>query len=78
MEDISYLSTEDQQKINDAPIANIAAAITCLSDSIWQEHEDHEDYSCLNIDFPESDVQKLSLIRGLCDRIELKLMETAK
>ena len=78
MTDISYLSTEDQQKINDAPIANIAGAISSLSDLIWQEHEDHEDYSYLDIGFPESDVEKLSLIRGLCDRIELKLMEAAQ
>lgn len=81
MKDIGYyagfLSTEDQQAINDAPIANIAAAITTLSDSIWQAHEDSDDFSFLDINYPKSDRDKLALIRGLCDRIELKLMEIA-
>ena len=82
MKDIGYyagfLSTEDQQKVNDAPISNLADAITVLSDYIYQEHDDAEDFSFLDITYPKSERDGLALIRRLCDRIELKLMEAAK
>jgi len=56
MKDIGYyagfLSTEDQQKVNDAPISNLAAAIIVLSYYIYQEH-DHTENSVLDIPPPQ-------------------------
>jgi|688.fasta_scaffold520600_1 hypothetical protein len=81
MKDIGYyagfLSTEDKQKVNDAPISDLAGAIIVLSYYIYQEH-DHNENSVLDIPPPKSERDRLALIRALCDRIELKLMEAAK
>jgi hypothetical protein len=81
MKDIGYyagfLSTEDKQKVNDAPISDLAAAIIVLSYYIYQEH-DHTENSVLDIPPPKSERDRLALVRALCDRIELKLMEAAK
>jgi hypothetical protein len=79
MHDIGYyagfLSPADQNKVNAAPIGNLAAAIINLSDEIWQEHDDPDDFSFLGIAYPETDRDRLALIRGLCDRIESKITE---
>ena len=82
MKDIGYyagfLSSDDQEKIGKSSIANLSAAITNISDVIWQEREDVDDFSYLDITYPSGDLDRLALIRGLCDAIESKLMETAK
>jgi LPS sulfotransferase NodH len=73
-----FLSTEDQEKIGKASIANLAAGITTMSDELWQEYEDGDDFSFLDITYPSNHRDKLAVIRGICDAIELKLMEAAK
>lgn len=82
MKDIGYyagfLSAEDKGKIGKTSIGNLAAAITTMSDELWQKYEDEEDFSFLDIAYPSSERNQLGLIRGLCDAIELKLMEAAK
>ena len=81
MKDIGYyagfLSVEDQEKINKASIANLSAAITSMSDLLWQEYEEKDDFSFLDITYQSNHLNNLALIRGLCDRIELKLTEIA-
>lgn len=80
MKDIAYyagfLGKDDQQNINDASIEEL---INVLSDLVSDIHMIHGECTVfLRIRKPASDRDKIALIRGLCDRIELKLMETAK
>lgn len=82
MKDIGYyagfLSADDQQRINDASLPSMAVCLVTIADFIYQEHNDPDDRYFLAIDLPKSDRDKLALIRGLCDQIEIKLMQVAK
>jgi hypothetical protein len=88
MKDIGYyagfLSTEHQQLINKANgykltdlVSDVAVELYDTASFSPTDDESDEDLVSL-IGSPTSDRDKLALIRGLCDRIELKLMEQAK
>jgi hypothetical protein len=82
MHDIGYyagfLSTENQEEINKA---SKVAILDLISDLALSMNGD-QPFKPIEIDdfwlSSSTDLNKLALIRGLCDRIELKLMEEAK
>jgi hypothetical protein len=83
MKDIGYyagfLSPDDQEEINKASKAAILDLMTDLALSMNGD----QPFQPIEIEHfwlhgENSDTRKLALIRGLCDRIELKLMEAAK
>jgi hypothetical protein len=75
-----FLSPADQEEISNASKAQLIDVLCDLSLGL----EGDKPTRPLNLDHfwlsvnAESDRDKLALIRGLCDRIELKLMEAAK
>lgn len=86
-----FLSVENQEKINNATkdqlvylLADISydmAASTefCLRDFEYEPQEgDDQPLEFEEKAMDRSDRDKIALIRGLCDRIEAKLMEEAK
>lgn len=82
MHDIGYyagfLSTENQEEINTASkIANL----DLIADLALSMNGD-QPFKPIQIDDfwlnRNTDLNKIALIRGLCDRIEAKLMEAAK
>lgn len=82
MHDIGYyagfLSGKDQEEIRNASKAAILDLITDLTLSMNGD----QPFIPIQIEgfwlSQGTDTNKLALIRGLCDRIELKLMEEAK
>ena len=82
MKDIGYyagfLSEEDQQEINNA---SKIAILDLMADLALSMNGD-QSFKPIQIDDfwlnRNTDLNKLALIRGLCDRIEVKLMEEAK
>jgi hypothetical protein len=83
MKDIGYyiqLSEHEQNQINTATawqLSDLMHGVSCsLSANLAVEDAD-EDYLDVYFGQNQSDRDKLALIRGLCDRIELKLMEAA-
>jgi hypothetical protein len=84
MHDIGYyagfLSPADQEEINGASKLQLLDLLVDLgmnlaSDAPTRALDLNDFWISVNA---ESERDKLSLIRGLCDRIELKLMEAAK
>ena len=82
MKDIGYyiqLSEHEQNEINNATAWQLSdlmySACCSLSEKLAVE-DASDDY--LDVNWTEkSDRDKLALIRGLCDRVELKLMQVA-
>ena len=75
-----FLSSTAQREITDASMPQLAEFLETVADSLYGsivlsgdykplEHMGHEDASARD---------KLALVRGLCDAIELKLMQEAK
>jgi hypothetical protein len=73
-----FLSEEDQEEINKASKIALLDLVTDLALSMNGD----QPFKPIQIDGfwlgDSTDTKKLALIRGLCDRIELKLMESAK
>ena len=89
MKDIGYyagfLSSASQDAISNASLWQLADLMSDVACELYTglSVDDNRDSiiedSCLAVVFEDhSDRDKLALIRGLCDRIELKLMEAAK
>ena len=90
MKDIGYyagfLRTEAQERINSAHLYELVVSLYGLADEFvetyyaWDDTTPDETSSLLNGEGMRNvgDRDKIALIRGLCDRIELKLMEAAK
>lgn len=94
MKDIAYyagfLSTENQEKINSAHHDQLVEVLTEVATDLYAATEfgsrgfayepEEGDITPLALDriMDATERDKLALIRGLCDRIELKLMEAAK
>lgn len=90
MKDIGYyagfLSEENREKIQNAPLEALSVTMSdlagCFADDYYYMDDSiqHTEVSLLN-DFVVSKLSardRLAVIRGLCDRIEVKLMEQAK
>lgn len=92
MKDIGYyagfLSTEEQSRIMDASIGHLASCLGDVAQPIYTGYYIDDD-SCPAIEvgkelISEPRIAKMSapdllaVIRGICDRIEVKLMEEAK
>lgn len=86
MKDIGYyagfLSSMSQREISEAPIGALIDLLQSIGSSLYSSalQDGDYDYEFLPYERYEgtSDRDKVALIRGLCDRIELKLMEAAK
>lgn len=89
MKDIGYyagfLSADQQEAINKANGYKLTdllsdVAVEVYDTTSFSPTADESDDCLIDIiDFRDlSDRDKLALIRGLCDRIEIKLMEAAK
>jgi len=80
MKDIGYyagfLSEKDQDTINKSSIDELTSGLFDLASDLDISHG--ETMVFLHVTKPTSDRDKIALIRGLCDRIEVKLMEEAK
>jgi len=89
MKDIGYyagfLKPETQEAIRNAHTWQLCLTLSTFAEYFadkfyYLEEEIQEPFISL-VDFPESgisDRDQLAIIRGLCDRIEIKLMEQAK
>jgi hypothetical protein len=86
-----FLSSENQEKINNATkdqlvylLADISYDMAATTEFYLRDFEyEPQEGDDQPLQFQEnaidrSDRDKIALIRGLCDRIELKLMEAAK
>jgi hypothetical protein len=86
MKDIGYyagfLSSEALEEISNAPIGALIDLMQGTAEAIYASALSDTDYEYEVLNrfgvASLSDRDKLALIRGLCDRIELKLMEGAK
>jgi hypothetical protein len=89
MKDIGYyagfLKLETQEAIRNAPLWKLCTTLGAygehFADEFYYLDESIQEEWLTLVDFPESEMSdrnKLALIRGLCDAIELKLMEAAK
>lgn len=86
MKDIGYyagfLSTAAQKEITEAPIGALIDLLQGVAERLYSSamlDPDFDYYPLENMGYEDaSDRDKIALIRGLCDRIELKLMEQAK
>jgi hypothetical protein len=86
MKDIGYyagfLSHAASTEISDAPIGALIDLLQSVGENLYTSVLSDADYyyeALRHIGWEDSsDRDKLALIRGLCDRIELKLMEAAK
>lgn len=90
MKDIGYyagfLSSEDQEKITKADLPHLSLTLgelaSCFADDYYYMDDSVQGaVSCLVSEAKLAKIgnrDRLSLIRGLCDRIEVKLMEEAK
>ena len=85
MKDIGYyagfLTDSDQEAIANASLYQASELMSCVANSVFANIYtikcDEEDE--LVVEFAElSTRDHLAVIRGICDRIELKLMEQAK
>lgn len=85
MKDIGYyagfLTSDALQEISDAPIGGLIDLMQGAGEALYSSALSDSDYNYEVLNSFDvtalSDRDKLALIRGLCDRIELKLMETA-
>ena len=84
MHDIGYyagfLSATAQQQIAEASGIQLGDLLFDVSESVYNDMAFGDSYQPLeHLGWEEASTRdRLSLIRGLCDRIELKLMEEAK
>lgn len=85
MKDIGYyagfLSTAAQKEITEASPIQLGDLLFEVSESVYNDMDFEGSYSTLDHlgwEDNTSTRDRLALIRGLCDRIELKLMEAAK
>ena len=84
MKDIGYyagfLSTLAQKEITEASRIQLGDLLFDVAESVYNDMQFEDSYSPLeHLGWEEASTRdRLSLIRGLCDRIEVKLMEEAK
>ncbi|ELS32799.1 hypothetical protein [Pseudanabaena biceps] len=76
-------SPETEQGIDSLNHKEAAVLMSITADDVYNEYQGDEDRNAidpkiLNDCDSLSIAQKISLIKALCDRIELKLMEVAK
>jgi hypothetical protein len=77
-----FLSATAQQQISNAPIGALTDLLQSVGETLYHAALTDRDYDYQHLqgighqDLSARD--QIALIRGLCDRIELKLMEEAK
>lgn len=77
------LTTETEQGIDSLNHKEAIVLLSITADDLYDEHQADEDRDPIESEILDecaalSTPQRISLIKALCDRIELKLMEAAK
>ena len=84
MKDIGYyagfLSTAAQKEITEASSVQLGDLLFDVAESVFNDMDIESGYAILeHLGWRDTSTRdRLALIRGLCDRIELKLMEAAQ
>lgn len=75
-----FLSQEDQDKITEASSIQLSDLLFDVAESVYTDIDLEQGYSILkDLGWRNASTrERLSLIRGICDRIEEKLTEVAE